>query len=43
MVQGFTGADALEKSVTILMGKTAITQPAAKPVNRKIVEKKNYL
>lgn len=40
MVQGFTGADALEKSVTILMGRTATTQPAAKPVNRKIVEKK---
>jgi len=40
MVQGFTGADALQKSVNILMGKAAPTEPAAKPVNKKIVEKK---
>ena len=40
IVQGFTGADALQKSVNILMGKAATTEPAAKPVNKKIVEKK---
>lgn len=41
MVQGFTGADALEKSVKVLMGNQAVEKPAQNTAtNKKIVEKK---
>lgn len=40
MSQGYTGADALDKSVKLIMGVSVPEAPAADPVQKDIVEKK---
>ena len=40
MTQGYTGADALDKSVKLIMGASAPEAPKADPAQEKIIEKK---
>ena len=40
MMQGYTGADALQKSVSLIMGAAVPAAPKSDPVQQKIIEKK---